>query len=202
MIKLAAVILAAGRASRFRECKALAEINGSPLISFPINAAVPVTQDIFITTGFWHKELEAACKDNDWPAEILYIDCWKEGIGSVISSVTEKLENDYDAILFMLADQPAVSSDNVELLWKVFIEHINDAVCCQYHDTVGVPAIASKTMFEELKTLKGDAGAKHLLNNGKHVVNVVAIDQCNIDIDTQEDLENYVHYLNHMASLW
>ncbi|CZF86566.1 nucleotidyltransferase family protein [Grimontia marina] len=202
MIKLAAVILAAGRASRFQECKALAEINGSPIISFPINAAVTVTQDIFIATGFWHKELEAACKENHWPAKTLYIGKWKEGIGSVISSVTEKLESDYSAILFMLADQPAISTDNIELLWKVFKEHINDAVCCQYHDTVGVPAIASKTMFEELKTLKGDEGAKHLLNNGKHMVNVVAIDQCNIDIDTQEDLDNYIHYLNHMASLW
>lgn len=202
MIKLAAVILAAGRASRFKQCKALAEINGAPLISFPINAATAITKDIFITTGFWHQELESACQKHNWPAKILYIDTWKEGMGSVISSVTGKLEKEYDAILFMLADQPAVSSDNVALLWKVFIEHINDAVCCQYHDTIGVPAIASNTLFEELKMLEGESGAKHLLNNGKHVVNVVAIDQCHIDIDTQEDLDNYVHYLNHMASLW
>ncbi|MDD1779573.1 nucleotidyltransferase family protein [Enterovibrio sp. ZSDZ35] len=202
MTKLAAVILAAGAASRFGSCKSLAPINDQPLIAFPLNALSEVDVDTYIYTGRWHDAIQQKCLEDNWNTSIVFAPCWEKGIGDVIAFATAQLENDYDAILFMLADQPAVSGDSIALLLKVFDEHVCDAVCCQYRDTVGVPAIAGKTMFAELKRLHGDSGAKHLLNDGMHLVHIVDINQCYIDIDTQEDLENYTHYLNNMSSLW
>ncbi|MBV7296524.1 nucleotidyltransferase family protein [Enterovibrio paralichthyis] len=202
MTNIAAVILAAGRASRFQSCKMLAPVNDTPLISFPIKAALSVTPHVFVVTGYWHETLSEAKERYNWPVTLLHEDTWDEGIGSVIAKVTKQLSSQYDALLFMLADQPAVSADNVALLWKVFSEHSVDAVCCQYRDSVGVPAIAGKSMFGALQRLSGDSGAKHLLSDERYKITAVDIDQCNIDIDTPADLECYVHYINNMASLW
>ncbi|PKF50719.1 nucleotidyltransferase family protein [Enterovibrio nigricans] len=202
MTKLATVILVAGAARRFGSCKSLAPINDQALIAFPLQAISKINVDTYIYTGFWHDAIQQHVVKSNWQTNVIFAPCWDKGIGDVIALVTSQLESDYDAILFMLADQPAVSGDNIELLLKVFDEHACDAVCCQYRDAVGVPAIAGKSMFEELKRLHGDNGAKHLLNDGKHVVHIVDINQCYIDIDTPEDLENYTHYLNNMSSLW
>lgn len=203
MIKIAAVVLAAGPATRFKSCKMLAALNNTPLIDFPIRAAMAVTQDIFVITGCWHDEIAAAVNLHQWPVTLLHDPDWEKGISSVIAHTTLQLESQYDALLFMLADQPAVSADTVALLWKVFSEHDSlDAVCCQYTDSVGVPAIASSSLFGRLKKLTGDAGAKHLLTEPGLIINTVAVDQCNIDIDTPEDLRGYEHYLNNMAPFW
>ncbi|KXF83308.1 nucleotidyltransferase family protein [Enterovibrio coralii] len=202
MTKLAAVILAAGAASRFGSCKSLALINDQPLIAFPLKAANEVAMDTYVFTGRWHEEIQNRAIQHHWKANIVLAPMWENGIGDVIAFATSELERDYDAILFMLADQPAVTGNNIELLLKVFDEHPCDAVCCQYRDTVGVPAIAARSMFAELKTLNGDNGAKHLLNDGKHVVHIVDVNQCFIDIDTQKDLDDYTHYLNNMSSYW
>ncbi|MDD1792143.1 nucleotidyltransferase family protein [Enterovibrio sp. ZSDZ42] len=202
MKKIAAVILAAGKASRFGSCKALALINDRPLIESSITAANAVTPDVYIATGYWHKALSQAAADNQWNAKLLYIDNWQQGIGDVISHVTHTLCDDYDGLLFLLADQPAITGDNVALLCQVYERHQSDAACCQYPDTIGVPAIINARVFDELKALKGDEGAKKLLMDRAHLIDKLALDQCNIDIDTPEDLANYVHYLTHMSSLW
>ncbi|WP_407333734.1 NTP transferase domain-containing protein [Enterovibrio sp. 27052020O] len=202
MKKIAAVILAAGSASRFGSCKALALINERPLIESAIKAANAATTDVYVATGYWHNEIAQAAEHNNWNAQLLYIKQWKNGIGDVIASVTNTLGEDYEALLFLLADQPAITGDNLALLCQVYERHSSDAACCQYPDTIGVPAIISATVFSELKALKGDLGAKALLMDKAHLIDKLVLDQCNIDIDTQEDLDNYVHYLNNMSSYW
>ncbi|OEE74923.1 glycosyl transferase [Enterovibrio norvegicus FF-162] len=202
MKKIAAVVLAAGRSSRFGSCKALALINDRPLIESAIEAAKTATPDVFVATGYWHNELAQAAQDNAWNARLLFIENWQSGMGDVIASVTNTLGDDYEAILFLLADQPAITGDNIALLCQVYERHNSDAACCKYPDTIGVPAIISANVFSELKALQGDHGAKALLMDKAHLIDKLVLDQCNIDIDTQEDLDNYVHYLNNMSSYW
>lgn len=58
---------------------------------------------------------------------------------------------------------------------------------CSYQDTVGVPAIFSKTLFSKLLHLRGDRGAGGLIKRHAHELSVVPFEQGSIDVDTRED---------------
>lgn len=117
---------------------------------------------------------------------------WENGLGNSISHAVHYVENHFKTakrILFTLADQPFV---DIKHLNKI-IETANQPefiYATKYNDNLGVPALFSKTYFEELKRLKEDIGAKKLLI--RHAKNVLPIipDFENIDIDTVEDYKN------------
>jgi molybdenum cofactor cytidylyltransferase len=60
-------------------------------------------------------------------------------------------------------------------------------VACEYADTVGVPALFSRAMFDELAALSGDMGAKQVI--GRHADEVVRVPfpAAAFDVDTPED---------------
>jgi molybdenum cofactor cytidylyltransferase len=60
-------------------------------------------------------------------------------------------------------------------------------VTCQYETAIGPPALFHKSVFPELLELKGDAGARKIIEQRMNEVATVLFTQGNIDIDTEED---------------
>ncbi len=64
-------------------------------------------------------------------------------------------------------------------------------VCTAYSDTYGVPAVFKKEYFPELLALKGEKGAKNLIEKGVlNLENTILFEDGRIDIDTPEDYLN------------
>ncbi|MFC1500216.1 NTP transferase domain-containing protein [Candidatus Zixiibacteriota bacterium] len=116
---------------------------------------------------------------------------WEEGIGSSIRSglrAATVRNAEMTAAVFMTVDQPFVTPGILDRLVGVFLDRRPPIVACAYDDTVGTPALFDLALFESLRSLEGDTGAKLIiLQQGDAVVTIDA-PEVGIDIDTEEDL--------------
>ncbi len=117
---------------------------------------------------------------------------WKEGLSSsIVAGINYvlSLENIPDAVLIMLADQPFVDSDYLDLLMDKFLVNTDSVITSDYGNKNGVPAIFPKKYFNNLLKLKGDKGAKAFLNaNGANIISILPkYKETLIDIDSPED---------------
>ena len=91
-------------------------------------------------------------------------------------------------MLLLLADQAAVTADDLRRLagtWRKQPQYIAAAL---YAGTCGAPAIFPRSSFRALAELRGDTGARVLLRRHPDRVVRVAMPSAAIDVDTPEDL--------------
>jgi molybdenum cofactor cytidylyltransferase len=97
-----------------------------------------------------------------------------------------KKENIHGA-LFMVCDQPYVSSHLLTQLWEELLKGANTMVACKYDGRLGTPAAFRASHFPELMKLKGDRGAGKYLNDHKEQVQAISFAEGIRDIDTEEE---------------
>lgn len=93
----------------------------------------------------------------------------------------------HDAVLFMTCDQPLLTSDLLRQLVAAFASRRPRAVGCAYAGTVGVPALFSRGLLEELRALQGDAGAKRVLQRHASETAFVPFEPGALDVDTSSE---------------
>ena len=130
-------------------------------------------------------------------ATIVLNAAWEEGMASSIRTGLQKmqeLEPTLHKVIMMVCDQPYVTVKLLEDLMAKHIETGKPIIASNYKNNLGTPALFDAVIFKELMQLKGDTGAKKILN--KHPEWVAAIDfpMGEIDIDTEED---YTELLRH-----
>jgi molybdenum cofactor cytidylyltransferase len=122
------------------------------------------------------------------PASVIVNRDWSEGIGSSIRTAVMRLPPSCDGVLIMLADQPAVTADDLRRLVETWRRQQDFIVAAFYASTTGVPAIFPRTLFSSLTELRGDQGARALIHRHRDRVVRVPVSSAAIDIDTPEDL--------------
>jgi molybdenum cofactor cytidylyltransferase len=83
-----------------------------------------------------------------------------------------------------------VTSDDLKRLAAAWRKQPEYLAASRYDDTTGVPAIFPRSCFSELMELRGDLGARVLLQRHVDRVIRVPIASAAIDIDRPEDLLN------------
>jgi len=117
---------------------------------------------------------------------------WEEGMASSVRIGLSTLLQIFplaDAVIFMVCDQPYVSASLLNDLINTQVETGKTIVTCNYGEAIGPPALFHKSLFAELMELKGDAGARKIIQQHKDEVATVLFAKGNIDIDTKEDYE-------------
>lgn len=188
---IAIVILAAGQSQRFSGCKVLATIDGKPMLQWAIEKArACVGEHVFVVSGGWQQDIKNAVSQGQIETVDLIENCdWRSGIGHSIACAVQKLRNRYDQLLFLAADQVAVTaSDLKNLLQQAEGGRI---IAAHYKGQPGIPAIFPKRYFENLSQLTGDRGAKKILMTHPQAVKALDCPNAAIDIDTQGDLYNW-----------
>ncbi len=154
------------------------------------NAQATKARKVYCVLGAHSKEI----KDRVKTGEVTFIEnrYWQEGLSaSIVAGITyiQSVENVPDAVLIMLADQPFVDSNYMDSLIEAYHENQDSIIASAYDEKNGVPAIFSKRHFESLLKLKGDKGAKQLLNSEGVDVISIAPKRRNtlLDIDTPDD---------------
>lgn len=115
---------------------------------------------------------------------------WREGMAGSICRGLEKLQNDFPAmegVIITVCDQPYVTK---ELLGELIEKHEQDKlpiIASSYGDTTGTPVFFHSSLFSELMQLRGDKGAKSILQKNAARVGLVNFPQGSVDIDTEED---------------
>ena len=181
------MVLAAGAASRFGSAKQLVRIAGRPLLHNTVSRAVDVTgAATIVVLGAYATELAPLLRHT--PATVVVNRSWREGIGSSIRIGVGHLPATCDGVMIVLADQAAVTAEDLRRLvsaWKRQPEYVAAAL---YSGSIGVPAIFPRSRFSELADLRGDIGARNLLQRNPDRLVRVPMQSAALDIDTPEDL--------------
>lgn len=185
------LVLAAGAASRFGSAKQLLNYRGRSLVQHCIDKANRLCPGrVFVVLGSNQELIEPLISD----AKIIRNHYWQQGLGVSIAAGIDNIDPQSDGLLILLADQVALTTDELNLLLDAFDG--SNTVAAHYAGRHGVPAIFPRSLYAELRALSGDSGAKALLQRSD--VNITEIDLPNaaMDIDTPEDWAVFLKSLN------
>jgi molybdenum cofactor cytidylyltransferase len=118
---------------------------------------------------------------------------WKEGMGASVRCGLNTLLHiapSCDAVMIMVCDQPFVSASLLKELIATQKNTGKHIVTSEYENAVGPPALFCKSIFPELLELKGDAGARKIIEQRSNDVAKVLFKKGNIDIDTEADYKS------------
>jgi molybdenum cofactor cytidylyltransferase len=182
------LILAAGASTRLGQPKQLVRLDGRPLLHTMVSHAVAVAgHAVTVVVGAHAQELALLLKHS--PASVIVNRHWEEGLGASIRCGIAALPPACDAVLIMLADQVGVSSDDLKRLVSAWKGQDSTVVASLYSGTVGVPAIFPRWCFSDLAALRGDVGARRILQRYSDRLTRVPMPNAAMDLDTPEQLE-------------
>lgn len=185
------MLLAAGSSSRLGKPKQLLFYKGISLLQHSFLAASgSVAKSLIIVTG---ANAELIKKELTNPEVILAENKeWKKGMASSIRCGLKALLQiapSTDAVILMVCDQPYINSKLLNDLLATQVESGWPIVTSQYENTPGPPALFHKIIFPELLALKGEAGARKIVEKHAHEMATVSFQKGSVDIDTKEDYE-------------
>lgn len=188
--KIGIIILAAGNSSRMKgEPKQLLGFQGKTLLRRAAETALkagfcPTIVVLGANREIFRKEIE------DLPLEIAVNENWESGVSSSIrEGLKAVLEENLDAVVFMLCDQPLITTQILRRLRDIFVETKKPIVASEYENTIGVPALFVREIFDELHNLQNDEGAKKIIKKDLNRTALVAVPDAAFDVDTLKDYE-------------
>ena len=188
--KIAALVLAAGRSSRMGSNKLLAEVDGQPMVTHVVDAALASqARPVVVVTGNEADRVAAALGDR--PVRRVDNPDFAAGISSSLKAGLRALGPDIDGVLVCLADMPRLGPATLDRLIAAFNPVEGRAICVPtWNGKRGNPVLWSRRFFAEMAELAGDVGARHLIGEHSELVCEVAMpdDSVLLDIDTPEAL--------------
>lgn len=189
--KIAAVILAAGRASRMGgPNKLLAEFDGEPQIRRIVLAALhSQASEVVVVTGHQASRIEKALTGLN--VRFVHNSDYANGLSTSVRTGIEALEAEADAALVILSDMPKLTAEHFDHLIDAYQPDTGaHIVLASTHGKRGNPVLWSRRFFRDLIALEGDTGARHLL--ASYAESLVEVDlgaAASVDIDTPEALK-------------
>ncbi|RNI27797.1 nucleotidyltransferase family protein [Rufibacter immobilis] len=189
MTKTGIVILAAGASTRLGQAKQSLLYQGQTLLQRTLDVALSlgdarVVVVLGANAATIHPQLKTA------EAEVIINPDWPEGMASSIRtglSALVHLAPETSSALFLLCDQPFVTTSLLQQMTTALEKTEKGIVACSYQNTLGAPVLFSQKFFPQLMQLKGQEGAKKLLHKHPEQIETIAFPQGAIDIDTPSD---------------
>jgi molybdenum cofactor cytidylyltransferase len=190
-LSVGALMLAAGQARRMGKDgphKLLAEFDGVPLVGRTAQMLLrSAVTPVVAVTGHRREEIEAALSDLDLVTRSNpdYASGMASSLVTGFSSVELK---DRDGILVMLADMPGVTAENIDTLIAAFREAGGNVVVRSVSNGKrGNPIILPRAVYEAVRQLEGDVGARAIIETcGLPVIDIDIGAAAHLDVDTPE----------------
>ena len=154
------LVLAAGAGTRFGSSKQLAQLDGRPLVEHSIEAmtASPVERVVVVLGAAAEQVLGGVDAHG---AALIVCSRWAEGQSASLACGLAEL-SDCEAVVVTLGDQPRMSPEAIRRVIAARAEGI-DAVRATYSDEPGHPVLLESTLFDRMRDVSGDHGARNLL---------------------------------------
>jgi molybdenum cofactor cytidylyltransferase len=154
------IVLAAGAGLRFGGGKQLALLDGRPLLEHAVRAitSAPVGR-VIVVLGAESERVLAGVDLHG--AEPLFCERWSEGQSASLASGLAELA-DCEAVVVTLGDQPRVSPEAIR---RVIAARGGGAAAVRatYGSGPGHPVLLERELFDRLRDVTGDHGARNLL---------------------------------------
>lgn len=192
MIRVAALVAAAGLGRRYGGHKLHAKLDGRPVLAWTLDAlhALPLAARIVVVAP---DDADAAALARAAQATVVVNPTPARGLGSSLACGVRALAGDVadglDGVLVLLGDMPRVKTTSIEALLECHTGLDARAIVAPVHaGRRGHPVLFGAAHFPALAALQGDEGARALLR--EHPVTTVEVEDVGVllDIDTPADL--------------
>ena len=196
MASIAAVVLAAGRSSRFRaaggaeETKLIANVEGKPIVARVVEAALASrARPVIVVVGHASGAVEAALAGS--AVTIAFNPDFGTGMASSLKVGLASLPADADGAVVLLGDMPKVAPPLIDDLIAAFESRPSvRAVAPIREGRRGNPVLIARPLFEQAMRLAGDEGARRLLAAllPGAITEIASASDASFDVDTPDDL--------------
>ncbi|MEM7085315.1 MAG: nucleotidyltransferase family protein [Bacteroidota bacterium] len=187
---IAVLILAAGGSKRMGAPKQLLPWGDSTLLGHTVNIALQLPcNQVVVVLGAHAEEIKETILTD--AVLVFEHERWEEGMGTSIAWGISRLIKsvpEIDGILILLADQPLVTPTYLNTIMASFSPGKQQIIATSYDgQKQGVPALFDAAYLDELLTLKGDKGAREILQKYKSKLELHSAAGQLSDIDTLDD---------------
>lgn len=190
---IAGILLAAGRSQRMGQPKLLLPWHGVPLVRHAAQTALASDLDeLLVVVGHRAEDVKAAVMD--LPVRIVHNDAFWEGQSTSIRAGILALRQEAEAVVVLLADHPLLQPATVDALLANYAAAAAPIVVPRYAGRRGNPVLLARSLFPALLALRGDQGARPLLQNYAEQITWldVADEGILLDVDTPEMFQSLI----------
>ena len=191
LLPVGAIVLAAGSGSRMPGSqKLLLEFDGKPLVRHAMESASEGGCHQVVVVYASEDVREAIGGD----AELVHNPKARTGMASSMQAGLRAMREEIEAAVIMLGDQPLVGSRTIATLMRAWRrEGSRPAVALsQAHGEWAPPVVLARELWVDLMALKGDAGARQILQGHPEMLDTVPAPGRPDDIDTPDDYAKIV----------
>ena len=174
---ISAILLAAGQSKIMGdENKLVKNFQGIPLIKHSVrNILASFIGELIIVLGH-QKEIIEKLIDKNEKIKFVFNQDFESGMATSIKTGLNHLSEETEAFFICLGDMPMVNKDIFNLLIKS--KNNREIIVPTYKNKQGNPILFSKSMKKKIMTIKGDVGAKKVLElNKDKTLNIETNDQ-------------------------
>lgn len=190
----AGIVLAAGTSSRFGKPKQLLRIQGRTLLEIVVDAALgsQLEQVVVVLGHVFNQSSQALSRQKGDPRlTIVENPDFLKGMSGSLHAGLIKVRHVFPSVMFLLADQPLITSERIDLLLKHYWTS-NQEICvpCRRGQR-GNPAIFSRRFYDRIFDIQGDVGARAIIDSHPDQVLQLESDDSAFfsDIDMQQDFD-------------
>lgn len=191
--KVSAVVLAGGASKRMGLTnKLLAEVNGAPMVYRSVRAALQSdAAEVIVVTGHEADLVREALSGLD--VRFIHNPSYPEGLSTSLRAGIGAVSKNLTGAVVLLGDMPRLTSGTVNALIERF-HGDNDKTICQpvFDGRSGNPILWPREYFSDMLDIRGDTGARQLLERYGAQLSKVEVDDPGIhfDIDEPADLDS------------
>ncbi|QRG67990.1 nucleotidyltransferase family protein [Brevibacillus choshinensis] len=192
MLRVGAIVLAAGQSRRMGSAKQFLPLRGKPLFRHAVERAAACQLSPILLIGGEHSERLRQLTRDLPEVEVLDNREYATGMASSLRRGMEAVAGRVDAVLVFLADQPYVPDQVVQSLIQTYADHRAEGVKIVrpiYQNTAGHPVLFDAALLGEFTCVTGDQGGKDIIDKYKSHLKKVRFARAdwNLDIDTPDD---------------
>jgi molybdenum cofactor cytidylyltransferase len=184
---LHAAILAAGPSTRFGSPKQLIQLAGTPVLHWAVsNAARAAGPSVSVVLGAAAGDIAPLLRRSG--ASIVVNRGWAEGLASSVRAAVHSVPPGCEGLLLTLADQVAVTGDDLRRLAVAWRRHPVLIVAALYDGAPGLPAIFPGWAFPDLLGLRGESDPRIVIRRHAERLVRIPMPSAAVDVNTPEDL--------------
>jgi molybdenum cofactor cytidylyltransferase len=189
---LSVILLAAGTSSRFPGTKQLAKVGGKTLLGRALDS-VPASdiKETVVVVGHDAPSVTRAVGTRRGVTVVPNPD-YRDGMATSIKTGLSAVGTRSKAVMIVLADQPFITRQFLRGMLDAFEAHGSSGIVAAARGgVIAPPAIFSRRYFAELSGLRGDQGAKSVIERHMDSVRLIRVRSSHRlrDVDTRQDLE-------------
>lgn len=183
---IAGLLLAAGKSSRFGADKLTAKLDGKAVVRWSAETVINL-DDVYVVIPPGADAVTQALARLDVTFVVNLARA--EGMASSLRAGVGALPDEVEAVVVALGDQPLASAEVTSALCARWREGDVDAVAPLYGDGRGHPVLFGRACFAALGALRGDVGARSVLDALGDRLSLVTVEgDAPLDVDTPEVL--------------